>query len=106
MDTKTTDGAERQTIAASINRTSAPRRRRNSDDPNLRYFLLKPESSPVKPELGQEVASEGEALIEAFRSGQPFYTLAAWKAIPEVKGSNPVIVKQAVAQKTTQTLVR
>jgi len=39
------------------------------------------------------------ALIE----GQPFYTLAAWKAVPEVNGSNPVIVKQAVAQKTTQS---
>jgi len=46
------------------------------------------------------MASEGEALIEAFRSGQPFYTLTAWKAVPEVNGDNPVIVKQAVAQKT------
>src|SRR6267143_1533496 len=103
METKNTEVAERQTIAESINRTSRLRRRRNGDDPNLRYFLLKPGSSPVKPELGQEMASEGEALIEAFRAGQPFYTLAAWKAIPEVNGSNPVIVKQAVAQKTTQT---
>jgi hypothetical protein len=47
------------------------------------------------------MASEGEALIEAFRSGQPFYTVTAWKAVPEVSGGSPVIVKQAVAQKTT-----
>jgi len=46
------------------------------------------------------MASEGEALIEAFRTAQPFYTLTAWKAVPEVNGGNPVIVKQAVAQKT------
>jgi hypothetical protein len=52
------------------------------------------------PECGQEMASEGEALIEAFRTGQPFYTLTAWKAVPEVNGGNPVIVKQAAAQKT------
>jgi hypothetical protein len=103
METKTTEGPERQSIAASVNRTSPPRRRRNGDAPNLRYFLLQPGSSPVKPELGQEMASEGEALIEAFRAGQPFYTLAAWKAVPEVNGSNPVIVKQAVAQKTSQS---
>ena len=103
METKTPEGAEGQTIAASVNRTSPLRRRRNGDDPNLRYFLLKPGSSPVKPELGQEMATEGAALIEAFRTGQPFYTLAAWKAVPEVNGSNPVIVKQAVAQKTTQS---
>jgi hypothetical protein len=79
---------------------SAPRRRRNGNDPNVRYFLIKPGSAPAKPELGQEVASEGEALIEAFRSGQPFYTVTAWKAVPEVNGGNPVIVKQAIAQKT------
>ena len=76
-----------------------PRRRRNGSDTPLRYFLLKQGSSPAKPELGQEMASEGEALIEAFRTGQPFYTIAAWKAVPEASGGNPVIMKQAVNQK-------
>ena len=43
--------------------------------------------------------AEGEALIEAFKNGQPFYTLTAWKAVPEVNGkSSPVIVKQALAR--------
>jgi hypothetical protein len=80
------------------------RRHRNGGDPNLRYFLPKPGSSPATPELGQEMASEGEALIEAFKNGQPFYTLTAWKAIPEVNGGgSPVIVKQAVVQKPTQS---
>jgi len=56
-------------------------------------------SSPAKPELGQEMASEGEALIEAFKNGQQFYTLTAWKAVPEVNGkSSPVIVKQVLAR--------
>jgi len=74
------------------------RRRRNEVDPELRYFLLKPDSSPGRPELGQEMTSEGEALIQSFKSGQPFFTLAAWKAVPEVNGGgSPVIVKQAVA---------
>jgi hypothetical protein len=54
--------------------------------------------------LGQEVASEGEALIQAFRSGQAFYTLTAWKAVPEVNGGgSPVIVKQPVAPKQVQS---
>lgn len=68
-------------------------------DPVLRYFLPKPGSSPGSVELGQEVASEGEALIQSFKSGQPFYTLAGWKAVPEVNGGgSPVIVKQAVTR--------
>ena len=95
----TTEAIER--TAAGIESVSRPRRRRNGNDASLRYFLIKPGSSPAKPELGQEVASEGEALIEAFKSGQPFYTVTAWKAVPEVNGGNPVIVKQAVPTKTT-----
>ena len=77
---------------------SARRKKRASEDGNLRYFLPRTGSSPTKPELGQEMASEGEALIEAFKSGQPFYTLTEWKAVPEVNGSNPVIVRQAIAR--------
>ena len=82
--------------------SSGTRRRRQSGAPveNLRYFQMKPGSSPARPELGEEMASEGEALIEAFRSGQPFYTVTVWNAVPEVNGGNPVIVKQAVAAKT------
>lgn len=94
------EAVERPSVARSES-TNPPRRRRNANDAHLRYFLIKPGSSPAKPELGQEMASEGEALIEAFRSGQPFYTVTAWKAVPEVNGGNPVIVKQAVASKAT-----
>jgi hypothetical protein len=85
--------------------TSTRRKRRNGDDGGVRrYFLPKSGSSPATPELGQEVASEGEALIQAFRSGQPFYTLTAWKAVPEVNGGgSPMIVKEAVAPKLAQS---
>jgi hypothetical protein len=86
------------------NSTTTRRKRRNGDDAGVRYFLPKSGSSASTPELGQEVASEGEALIQAFRSGQTFYTLTAWKAVPEVNGGgSPVIVKQAVAPKQVQS---
>ena len=100
MDGKGAAEAAERSVAARADGTNVPRRRRNGNDVNLRYFLIKPGSSPAKPELGQEMASEGEALIEAFRTGQPFYTVTAWRAVPEVNGTSPVIVKQAVAPKT------
>ena len=79
---------------------TARRKRRSGVDVALRYFLPKAGSSSGVIELGQEVASEGEALIEAFKHGQQFYTVAVWKAVPEVNGGgNPVIVKQAAATK-------
>ena len=85
--------------APTANDGSTRRRRRNGVEPTLRYFLPKPGSSPGSFELGEEAASEGEALIQSFKTGQLFYTLAAWKAVPEVNGGgSPVIVKQAVTR--------
>ena len=79
--------------------TTHSRRRKSSGDGSLRYFLPKVGSSLTKPELGEEMASEGEALIAAFKNGQHFYTLTAWKAMPEVNGkSGPVIMKQALVR--------
>jgi hypothetical protein len=101
MESKGMTGPTDAPAAVKSDSSGATRRRRNGNDLDLRYFLMKTGSSAAKPELGQEMASEGEALIEAFRSGQPFYTVTAWKAVPEVNGGNPVIVKQAMALKAT-----
>jgi hypothetical protein len=64
----------------------------------VRYFIPKSGSSAEKPELGQEVASEGEALVEAFKSGQLFYALIAWKAVPKMDGNEARIVKQSASR--------
>ncbi len=63
---------------------------------NIRYVLLTSGASSERPELGQEMASEGEALVQAFKSGQVFYTVVVWKAVPEINGNEPKIVKQAL----------
>jgi hypothetical protein len=98
METKTQNVGEDAQVSRSEGSRSRGKRRA-TDDGNLRYFLPKAGSSPSKPELGQEMPSEGEVLIEALKNGQPFYTLTAWKAVPEVNGkSSPVIVKQALAR--------
>lgn len=74
------------------------RRRWEMTSENVRFFLPKPGSSPEMPELGQEVESEAEALVDAFKSGQVFYTVVAWKAVTEINGNEPRIVKQAVSR--------
>src|SRR6266481_9443087 len=73
------------------------RRRSEMTSANVRYFLPKAgNSGSDKPELGREMTSEGEALVEAFRTGQLMYTLVAWKAVPEMSDDGPKIVKQAI----------
>lgn len=74
------------------------RRRCEITTEHVRYFLPKPGGSSDEPELGQEMTNEGEALVQAFKSGQVFYTLVAWKALPEINGSEPKIVKQALTR--------
>jgi hypothetical protein len=74
------------------------RRRSEITSENVRYFLPKTGSSGEKPELGQEMTNEGEVLVQAFKSGQVFYTLVAWKAVPEISGNEPKIVKQALSR--------
>ena len=74
------------------------RRRWEMTSENVRYFLPKSGSAQEKPELGQEMESEGEALVQAFKSGQVFYTLVVWRAVPEINGNEPRIVKQALSR--------
>jgi hypothetical protein len=74
------------------------RRRRGATAERVRYFLPKSGSSSEKPELGQEAASEAEALVEAFRGAQVFYTVVAWSAVPELKGSEAKISKRPLAR--------
>lgn len=85
------------TSAAASDRTGR-RRRWEMTSENVRYFLPKSGSSNERPELGQEMPSEGEALVQAFKSGQVFYTLVAWRAVPEINGGEPRIVKQALSR--------
>src|SRR5882757_5713679 len=74
-----------------------PRRPRQQTEEGVRYFLAKDGSSIEKPELGAEVASEGEALIKAFQSKNGvIYTVLAYKAEAEIRGGSPTLVKRPI----------
>src|ERR1700739_1234512 len=77
---------------------SRPRRRGGATAGGGRFFLPKPGSSTDKPEWGQESASESEALVEAFKATQVFYTLIAWKAVPEMNGTEAKIIKRPLTR--------
>jgi len=68
---------------------------RQQSEEVARYFLPKDESPFEKPELGEEVASEGEALIKAFQSNSRIvYVLHAYRAEVEMQGVSPTLVKR------------
>ena len=99
METRSATVTAPPSPAVGTDAVKARRRRPATDGDHVRYFLPKAGSTPDKPELGREMSNESEALIEAFKSGQPFYALTVCKASTEVNGGgSPVIVRQAVAR--------
>ena len=84
-----------QTAAPEPGTPRKTRRTRQQSEEVARYFLAKDGSTIDKPELGAEVASEGEALIKAFQSKNGMiYALLAYKAEAEIQGGSPTLVKR------------
>jgi len=95
METAIAKVAEMQRPVEQPTQPRKGRKLRQQAEEVVRYFLAKDGSSPEKPELGVEVASEGEALIKAFQSKNGvIYTLLAYKAEAEMQGGSPTLVKR------------
>ena len=95
MSTATVTAVPAQGSATPSARPRKTRRSRQQSEEVARYFLAKDGSSPSKPELGEEVSSEGEALIKAFQSKSGIvYVLHAYKAEAEMQGGSPILVKR------------
>ena len=77
---------------------TVPRRRRSpraAEPSTARFFLIKTSGNGTV-ELGQEVASENEAMVESFRVGGSFAVVTEWKAQVDLATGVPVIKKEAV----------
>ena len=72
-----------------------------SEEDNIctRYFLSKTNGDGGSPALDREVASEGEALVEALRSGVTYYAIHEFRVIPDFAGRRPQLKKEAVSGK-------
>jgi hypothetical protein len=95
MDTAVAKVTEIQPASSQPAESRRTRKPRQQTEEIVRYFLAKEGSSAEKPELGVEMASEGEALIKAFQSKNGvIYTLLAYKAEAEIQGGSPTLVKR------------
>ena len=94
--------------AAKANRTDSgtettaarTRRSRASSDEesngNARYFLAKANGNDGTLAFDREVASEGEALVEALRLGVTYYEIQEFRVVPDFSGRKPLLGKEAV----------
>ena len=101
MATATTEAAARSIAepkAPTGKKRQGSRRRRCArlaEPSTARFFLIKTSGNGTV-ELGQEVASENEAMVESFRVGGRFAVVAEWKAEVDLATGVPVIKKEAV----------
>ena len=101
MATATTEAATSSIAepkAADGKKRQGSRRRRGAraaEPPTARFFLIKASGNGTV-ELGQEVVSENEAMVESFRVGGSFAVVTEWKAQVDLATGVPVITKEAV----------
>ena len=78
------------------------RSRTNSDEEsngNSRYFLAEANGNDGTLAFDREVASEGEALVEALRLGVTYYEIQEYRVVPDFSGRKPLLGKEAVSRK-------
>ena len=93
--TRTDGGTEKPT-----SRTRRPRTDAGAEDGGYaRYFLAKANGDGSTPVLDREVATEGEALVEALRLGVTYYDIQEFRVIPDFAGKRPQLTKEAVRRK-------
>lgn len=60
-----------------------------------RYFLTRGSSNGTV-ELGQELASENEAMVQSFRESGTYVAVQEWKPTIDLSTGAPIIKKEAV----------
>jgi hypothetical protein len=101
MATATTEAAassiaEPKAFAGKKGQSSRRRRGARVAEPSTARFFLIKTSGTGTVELGQEVASENEAMVESFRVGGSFAVVTEWRAQVDLATGVPVIKKEAV----------
>ena len=66
-----------------------------------RFFLPKAATNGNSFELGREVASEGEARVEALKLGVTYYALQEWRPVADFAGKNPELKREPVTRSGT-----
>ena len=100
LETRTPRSTTGQKAASEA--SPAPRRRRGRKETAEaatieRFFLAETNGNSTMPTLGREMASEAEAIVEAFRAGVNFFAISEFRARAETSSSRyPVIKKEAV----------
>lgn len=89
--------AERLAGAGKASRRRSGRRPRVQSSNAVRYFVGRPASGDAKPTLEQEVASEPEALVIAFKNDSRVYFVSEYRVTQRIEGGQVRLEKEPAA---------
>ena len=78
-------------------RSRGRRRLRATVSTGARYFVGRPGEPDAKPTLEQEVASEPEALVIAFKSDKRVYFITEYRVTQKIEGGQVRLEKEPAA---------
>lgn len=73
------------------------RRAQGQSSNGVRYFVGRPASGDAKPTLEQEVASEPEALVIAFKNDSLVYFVSEYRVTQRIEGGQVRLEKEPAA---------
>jgi len=99
MDASTQKASEVSSQQMPASPAAKKGRKARGSEEIARFFLAKENSTPQKPELGEEAPTESEALIKAFQQKTGvIYVVTAFRAEAEIQGGSPVLVKRPLTK--------
>ena len=69
----------------------------------VRFFLSKSESNGI-PALDREFDSEPEAIVESLKTGRSYFVISEWKGLADLSRKVPLIRKEAIGNKKTNSI--
>lgn len=76
-----------------------PKNGTESAETGCRFFLAKPGGSGESPVFGREFSKEGEAMVEALKSGITYYVVTEWRPVADLSGKTPQVRRETVIHK-------
>ena len=105
MATMLSSASDERTEQDSIRPNIKPSRRARASSGDeesatgARFFLPKTGTNGNSLELGRELASEGEARVEALKLGVTYYAVQEWRPVADFAGKNPELKREVVTRK-------
>lgn len=82
-------------VARTPRGTRKARTVQSSEAEGQRFFLTKATGTSSVPELGKELPTEPEAIVESLKTGLTYWVVSEWRGVADFSGRKPQLRREA-----------